>query len=136
MVTILDPGGTPTPTYNRSGTTLANITGGTVSGSSPVGNDGTTIVRYSEYTIAVATVSSTTGVVTLPDDAEIGDVVEVHSEGPSTNNATVFPPIGETIRGFDTSTGTNSGAGMSTNPLGSAIVRKTSASVWHAVRGA
>lgn len=134
MVTILDPGGTPTPTYNRAGTTIQTITAGASPGNSGsgYGNVGTPIVRYSERTVITIPTAGFSGStwnenVTLPSDAEIGDVVEVYAQPGS---IFIFPAIGDSIRGFPASNGTNSASGLSAF---NAILRKTAASNWQAV---
>lgn len=87
MTTIVDPSGTPVPIYNRSGATIIEITGGPLS---PSFNP-TPIVRHTGVTIALVAANSTgdfTNVI-LPDDAEIGDLVEVHSIGPDPANVLI-----------------------------------------------
>lgn len=78
MTTVVDPSGTPEPIYNRSGTTISELTAGTTSPFAPA-----PIVRHTGTTIVlVTTVSSGDQTyVTLPDDADVGDVVEVHCMG-------------------------------------------------------
>lgn len=88
MVTIVDPSGSPAIAYNRSGATLETIeANGTTLGSA------TPIPALTGYTIVVA--SSTTGndAIALPEDAEVGDAVELHTTG----LIRVFAPSGENL---------------------------------------
>lgn len=89
MTTVVDPFGTPAPIYNRSGATIIPLTAGTTSPFAP-----TAIVRHTGITIALVTTISSGDFtfVTLPDDADIGDIVEVHCMGPV--NLTVLVPTG------------------------------------------
>jgi hypothetical protein len=76
VTTTTDPGGSPAVIYNRSGVTIDTIVGGV----SPAEADAVPIVRYGAHTVVL--VSSPNGrsdsPVSLPADAEIGDVVEVY----------------------------------------------------------
>lgn len=116
MVTVVDPGGTPAPVYNRSGVTIQGVSGaGTNFGGA------TPIVASSGHSIAlVSTVTNDEGVI-LPDTAEIGDVAEVYRVT-DTAAVRVYPPAGDTLYG-----------GGASHLLGSqgAIFRKTSATRWH-----
>jgi hypothetical protein len=78
MTTVVDPFGTPVPIYNRSGATIIELTAGTASPFDP-----TPIIRHTGTTIALVTTISSGDqtYVTLPDDADIGDLVEVHCMG-------------------------------------------------------
>lgn len=91
MTTIIDPSGSPSPVYNRSGTTVMTVVAnGTTLGSA------TPIPYYSGETIVRIEASDDprhTAVV-LPDDAEIGDTVEAYATG---YPAAVFAPTGTTI---------------------------------------
>lgn len=91
MTTVLTPAGTPTVIYNRSGLTIDSITAtGTVMASAAA------IVRYTGHTVVLVSTpdSSNVGVV-LPDDAEVGDVVEVHNIAPISQGMSVFVPSGQ-----------------------------------------
>jgi hypothetical protein len=111
MTTVVDPSGTSVPVYNRSGATITEMTAGTTSPFSPA-----PIVRYTGLTIALVTAISSGDqtYITLPDDADVGDLVEVHcmsatgvnvlvpTGGPldivgvATNHSVVFRKISET----------------------------------------
>jgi hypothetical protein len=121
MTTIIDPNGTPAPVYTRSGTTIQDVIA--------AGNDlstATPIVAVSGCSVVlVATVAFEFEGVILPDDAQIGDVVEVYNV--SGRSIRVYAPTGETI---------HSGASMGISPGGGgSLFRKTTASVWRFVRG-
>lgn len=110
MATVLNPDGTPIITYNRGGTTIANLTSSgnfylassvAVPGPIPTATDGTSadaaqIIRHTSITVVLVTSVSTpqtggndgvhitqTGVqagVILPR-VETGDIVEIHVIG-------------------------------------------------------
>jgi hypothetical protein len=72
MATIIAPSSNPTPIYNRSGVTIDTIIAGSSDSATP-------IVRMAGHTVVyVPAPPSGLGYVQLPDDAEIGDVVEIH----------------------------------------------------------
>lgn len=73
MTTVVDPA-SPTPVYNRSGTTIATMAakGLDKSAAAP-------IVRVSGWTVVLVSSDANNAFVVLPSDAEIGDLVEVHS---------------------------------------------------------
>jgi len=144
MTTIVSPASSPVPVYNRSGTTIAGVAGGAVSGASPVGNDGTPIPRVSGETIAIVgalPTGSSDGVVVLPDDAEVGDKVEVYSAALGSGKVFVFPPVGGSIAALPASTGTDSASYVvvSSHPNQSggsgAIFRLVSATQWQVIVG-
>lgn len=90
MTTIINPAGSPTIVYNKSGTTIVSVT---ANGETQA--DATSIPRLSGVTVANVTLPDSSNLsVKLPSDAEIGDVVEVY--GPGFN---VFPESGSTIVG-------------------------------------
>ncbi len=146
MTTVVDPVGTPTIIYNRSGTTIVSLTGGFSSvGVPPVGNDGVDIPHFSQTTILLATadivhdgggvnVSGYNAVFRLPS-AEIGDVVEAYLVDGGAGPA-IFPQIGERIFTIGTphgavSTGTNVSAVSDIGPTASGCrYRKISSDTW------
>ena len=88
MTTVIDPTRTPIPVYNRSGTTIVEVSGG----SSP-----TPIPHISGTTIVLLDMS-TGNKVELPANAEIGDTIEVYRTSGSPGDA--YTPTGETfVRG-------------------------------------
>lgn len=98
MTTVVDPAGSPDPVYNRSGTTIVNLT---ASGDASAGPSGATpIVSYSGVTIALVTIPDGNNIgVVLPTNAEIGDVVEVnrYQDNSSGSTVRVWTPSGVTI---------------------------------------
>lgn len=97
MTTVIDPAGSPTIVYNRGGTTVTALNSAGTGQSTA-----TPIVRYSGVTVAVVTsTSSPTGQgVVLPDDPEIGDVVEVYHAGHVSGSYGpfhVYPPSGWSV---------------------------------------
>src|SRR5262245_45084839 len=75
MTTVLDPGGTPVPVYNQSGTTIDTITAnGMTQGTA------TPIVRYGGTTIVLVHITAGDAAVLLPANAEIGDLFEVYCD--------------------------------------------------------
>lgn len=70
MTTVVDPLGTPAPTYNRSGITIVAVNGGPTMTPTP-------IPHVSGHTVALVTFSAGNDKVELPSSAEIGDFVEV-----------------------------------------------------------
>lgn len=107
MTTIVNPGGTPSPVYNRSGKTLYTITGGASGGNPPMGNNGTPITSYSEHTM-----------ITFVNDPS-------NTTGPA-----VFPAVGDSILSFPASTGTNQSPGYSVNTLLGATFIKVTSTNW------
>lgn len=137
MTTIVDPVGTPSAIYNRSGTAVVSFAPAAIDTSvSPIGDTATEIPRVSQTTIALVTAASDAFTVRLPTDAEVGDVVEVYyipdstSPGPA---VVVFPPTGEQIAAKAVSTGTNNAASVSAG-FGS-IFRKVTSAVWMYIGG-
>lgn len=105
------------------------------------GNDGVPILRDGELTIAlIGTSNPGTGthpgtdincVARLPDDAEIGDVVEAYCvPGLTGTSAIVHPPEGESIGILPVSTGDNVGTGIEVPATGGRRFRKTSVANW------
>lgn len=93
MTTIIDPTNSPVIVYNRSGVMIVDVIGNG-------GNQGsaTEIPHVSGTTVAKVTAVLGNTAVILPDNAEIGDTVEVYSLDESSRlPATVFPPSGERI---------------------------------------
>jgi uncharacterized Zn finger protein len=118
MTTVVDPVGTPAIIFNREGTTIISIE---AAEPGTVVSDATEIPRYSEVTVVlVSAPTSTSRWVRLPDDAEIGDIVEVHyvRDNVDVGSLHVFAPEGETI------------ATSNAHDAVDAIFRKTSATGW------
>ena len=119
MTTIVDPAGTPTIVYNRSGTTIYELAVPVVDPVVPV-----SVERYSETTVVI--IDTEEGfprpAVELPDDAEIGDVVEIYVKDDVSNSETVdiVAPAGETFVASN----------VSANRLIGRIFRKISATRW------
>lgn len=123
MTTIVDPSGTPSVIYNRSGTTVVDLVG---NGSTQGG--ATSIPRSSGVTIALVDATAGNTSVVLPDDAQIGDVVEVYSLNDFNSSAAdVFPPSGERINQL--------AQDLSIGVYG-AIFRKLTATRWGVTKGA
>jgi len=103
MTTIIDPLGTPSIVYNRSGSALITMNAaGTSAGT------GAAIPYVCGHTIVVATwVSVSNFAVVLPTGSEIGDCVEVF--GTTSDNINLFAPTGETIDGGPPSVDRNKG---------------------------
>jgi hypothetical protein len=155
MTTVVDPTGSPTIIFNRSGTTIVSLLGGFypqgVAGS-PNGNDGVDIPRLSQMTIVLASTTTVfdsggvniTGfnsIFRLPTGAEIGDAVEIYqvSEDSRSGGPTIFPQIGEQILTLNApngavSDGTNTTAQSAINPgAGGRVYRKISSTTWVAI---
>lgn len=136
MTTVVDPLGTPSVTYNRSGTSIVSVIGGATSGSTGstgIGNDANPIPRVSQTTVALVTTSfgpTHNILVRLPDDAEVGDVVEVYRNISSTEGPMVFPNVGEAISLHPASTGTNNAASTIVNDNSGLVFRKVSSTLW------
>lgn len=89
MTTITDPAGSPAVVYNRSGTTIVNLTAnGTSSGTATV------IPAASKETVAVVTTDSSNKAVILPPSPEIGDLVKVFGAPGISAPVSIFPPSG------------------------------------------
>jgi hypothetical protein len=150
MTTIIDPTGTPTIVYNRSGTTIVSLVGGFTpinTPGSPNGNAGVDIPRLSETTIALITtntvhdaggvnISGRNEVVRLPI-ADIGDVVEIYlvSADNQSGGPAVFPQIGEQVLSIGEPGGAISDG---TNPSAMSFIstgrfRKVSSTIWVAI---
>ena len=147
MTTVIDPTGTPTIVYNRSGTTIVGLVGGDSLYKNPgpfvpIGNEGVDIPRLSETTILLATITTThdgsgnvsgwNSVFRLPSAADIGDVVEVYlvsTDG--ANGPAIFPQVGEQILPKPVSDGTNPAA--VSNASSECRFRKISSTTWVAI---
>ena len=94
MATILDPGGTVTVVYNKSGTVIVDL--------AAAGTDQSTaasIPYYAGHTVAVVTPQENEFSVLLPAGADVGDVVEIYSTRIDLPGVPVrvFPQTGENI---------------------------------------
>lgn len=109
MTTVRDPSGTPVPAYNRSGTTIVDVSaaGAGTTGATPR-DAATPIPAASGVTIALCTVddSSPGGFgVSLPPNADVGDIVEVYAlNGGAFGHLSVYCVSGETINGSNSVT--------------------------------
>jgi len=133
MTTVIDPSGTPSPVYNRSGKTIIlGLQGGAQTGPNfplPIGNVGVPITSYSEVTVVIGLGNVTGYVLLLPSTAEIGDVVMVGTDPTSTHGIAVFGVIGDSIGSLPANVGTNNLAGLGIDPLrGSTFIKVTSTS--------
>jgi hypothetical protein len=125
MTTVVDPSGTPVPVYNRSGTTIVEVIAGSIS---PV-NLQTPIPHHSGTTIVLVTSNATnneTGV-ELPDGADAGDLVEIHSVSGGAG-VTVYRSPDGTMHG---ATNAQKGIGDGT----ARVFRKVSATDWRMIGG-
>lgn len=137
MTTVIDPLGTPIAIFNRSGIAIIPLDGGLVPGGTTaagVGNDGTVIPQLAQTTIAIV-LTSITGdgwktIITLSEDAQIGDVVEVYLAPGSTTSGAIFPPVGQAIDNMSVSTGTNTGVSSAVDDSTGRRFRKISATLW------
>lgn len=123
MTTVSDPLGTPVPSYNRSGTTIIGLVGGTHGAPTPIPLvSGTTVV-------IVAPDMSNNNTVELPTGADVGDVVEVYPETQGSGGKAfyVVPPSGETIGG---------GAVSGESGLYGIVLRKISSTDWRGIMSA
>jgi hypothetical protein len=138
MTTVVDPLGTPSVTFNRSGTTIVSVAGGQTAGSTRggSGDEANPIPRVCETTVVMALGTTGPGgthniLFRLPDDAEIGDVVEVYLDPASTDgSAILFPNVGEAIGNRPVSSGSNTDTGISVPATTRSVLRKVSASLW------
>lgn len=89
----------------------------TLAGNGEIKATATQIVRLAAHTVIIADVSSGNRAYKLPEDAELGDVVEVYSDDPG-EGMQVFPG------GSDTIIGTNDA------PAVSVYARRVAAGVW------
>jgi hypothetical protein len=123
MTTVVDPLGTPTPIFNRSGTAIVHIDGLGTSSTS-----GNVIPAVCGHVIALVNCTENNYAVRLPDDAEIGSVVEAYVDRASTfSGGTVFSQAGETIG----SQSAPSSLGLSQS--GGILLRKVSDTGWMAI---
>lgn len=123
MTTVLDPLGTPSPSYNRSGTTIIGLVGGTHGSPTP-------IPLVSGITIVIVTPDvSNNNTVELPIGADVGDVVEVYPETQGTGGKgyNAVPPSGETVGG---------GAVTGASGIFGVILRKVSSTDWRGITSA
>lgn len=103
MATIVDPLGTPSVIYNRSGTALFTINAAGTNVST-----GAAIPYVCGHAVAVATwISVSDFVVVLPTGTEIGDCVEIFCT--TTDSITVLAPTGESVPGGSLSVDKNKG---------------------------
>lgn len=124
MTTVVDPSGTPVPVYNRSGSTIVEVTAGSIS---PV-NLQTPIPRHTGTTIALVTSTATDNAygVELPAGCDIGDVVEIHSVSATGPGVVVYHPPDETLYGAS-----NTQKGVA--PATARVFRKISATDWRMI---
>lgn len=99
MITVVDPGGTPVPVYNKGDQTVVQVN---ATGSNKGGAASWT--RYSRHTILLATSTSDPGGgdhqgVALPTNADIGDVVEIYNVTSSNLSINVYPGGSDTMNG-------------------------------------
>jgi hypothetical protein len=142
MTTVVDPLGSPSMIYNRSGTAIVAMAGGataTSAAGSGIGDDANPIPRVCQTTVAMVLTSfgpTHNALARLPEDAEIGDVVEVYQDpASSASSPKIFPNTGEAIGNNPVSTGTNSNAGVTISPnsaglVGGVLFRKVSSTQW------
>ena len=130
MTTVVDPNGTPVPIYNKSGTTIQNIAANGVTQGS-----GTSISTRSETTVVLVTSSTGGGgntAVVLPDDGDVGDVVEIYATGAFVD---VFPAsghsIGDNAADMQVQVKRTDGANLS----GGRSFRRMTATTWQATYG-
>lgn len=119
MTTIVDPAGTPSPLYNRSGVTIASIN---AAGEFGGPGSATAITSYSETTVVLVTApdSNNFGVV-LPSSAEVGDVVEIYYVSGPVAQIVIWAPSGDTVNG------------SSFVQIVNGIYRKVSSTAWRGV---
>ena len=135
MVTIFDPLGTPTPVYNRGGTTLITMAAGP--SVDPAISDGAPeIPCLSEWTVALVTTGHdgypVPQRVILPSEADIGSVIEVYlvtTVSYQPNGLVLFPPVGTSFGpGYTINTGTTTNIGLTITD--GTLFRKVDASTW------
>ena len=119
MVTVVDPAGSPSVTFNLSGTAIFSVSAGGVNNPATA----TVIPHYAGETLVAVASSVTDSGVIFDDGFEIGDVVEVYSNGAATLK--VFPASGDTI---------NLTSGVVIGVHQSALFRKYSSADWSMVR--
>ena len=124
MTTIIDPLGTPSIVYNKSGTVLITFTAVRQAGSPPAADP---IPYVTGHTIAYLEADDNgigTPWVELPTGADIGDVCEVYLKQSMTGTELiVVPPSGENLGGNSNISNSNGG-----------FFRKVEASVWKRVQ--
>lgn len=118
MVTVVDPTGTPTIVYTKSGSSIVEL-----SGSGSIQSGATLIPAVTGKTVVKALGSSGNTALILSEDFEIGDVVEVHP-AESTYGVQVFPQSG----GNFSSLSSNQGISMAIG--GSKTLVKISSTEW------
>jgi hypothetical protein len=79
MTTVIDPLGTPTVVYNRSGVNIQSVTANGAGSTSPSGS-APVLNTVSGYNVILVTVPDASNVdVVLPSNSDIGDVFELHN---------------------------------------------------------
>lgn len=92
MTTVLDPFGSPVVIFNKTGLSIFEV--------SANGNDGTNpavISSVSSVMVVNIILNSGNTDVELPDNADIGDTIEMYSDG---GGARIYPASGDSIEGF------------------------------------
>lgn len=126
MTTVVDPLGTPTPIYNRSG--VAIIPSLTAQGTTS--SDAAIIPTVSGHTVVIVSAAGHSGYgVMLPSGADIGDVVELYCanlNGSAASAILAYAPSGETL---------NSGNSDTVNfiPGQGVMLRKVSSTDWESL---
>lgn len=123
MTTVVDPAGTPSPIYSRSGTTIYGLTA--------QGTDGTTtavISIFSGTTVVLVTTDSLNNAVLLPSGVEVGSVVEIYKIGDTAGTAFAFTSSGDTMNdGSEFIVGATTPSGLR--------LRKTTSTNWVSMGG-
>lgn len=120
MVTVVDPNGTPSPIYTRSGTTIDTvIPAGTTQGTA------TPIVTVCGRSIIVCPnyVAENAGVI-LPSSVDIGDVVEFYYEGYPVK---IYPDSGSQINTHGSDVPIQPGGN------GNILIRKITSDQWRTI---
>jgi len=87
MTTVVDPGGTPDVIYNREGVTVVPLVA-TFPNPAP-------IPHYSRCTVVRVILPTGNYGVQLPEDAQVGDTVELYAQ--ANNTLAVYPESGGQI---------------------------------------
>jgi len=146
MTTVIDPLGTPSVIFNRSGTSIMTIAAGLVT--SPTANDAPEIPSVCGHMIVLVSTIFRQGlddsfVIRLPADAEIGDGIEVYPQAataiPLALPAKVLVPVGNTLYNptLPTAVGQNNDPGYHVSAGGGTapgvLFRKVSSTNWQLV---
>jgi hypothetical protein len=122
MTTVIDPLGSPTPVFNRSGRAIFSFA---ASGDTEMGAPSIPYVS-GEMIVTILTtgaIPTPDRAVKLPSGVDIGDTIELYSDGA----ADLYPASGDSIDGV------SSGVSVAISGIKTTLLRKMSSNSWRII---